>query len=242
MPFAPPTIAIRLRVPLCASAAIIGMRDAHPRVIDERGGSVIELRVRPEPNVYDNDASTSLPPDECTALHRAERDRQIGCNDQVTFAGGRVEPTRHIERDDSRTRVPQRLDATNCIRNHASRLHLSHRFRAHRRRRSLRRRWARRRRSAVVQAHAPRARRRFSLPPPPRREPQCQQPPARRQRPTRRRRCCRDQRRSRHHARDDRRTIARSPPPPPRRRAASARAMERRRRLRRDHARRIARR
>ena len=77
-PCAPPTIATRLRVPLCASAAMRGNTILHEPAIHERRGAVIAVsRARRARCRRRRCARTAPRADELPALDRAEGDRQV---------------------------------------------------------------------------------------------------------------------------------------------------------------------
>ncbi len=162
MPSVPPTIATRRRVPLCALTAIGGTRDATHARSTSVARTIVERGVRPKSDVDDDDASAAIAPHERAAFHRAERDREIGRHRDVTRAGGRIEPARHVERDDARAGIAQLLQCDESRRrSHRAELPRS-RCPGCRRPRRLPRRSVRARRRAHARSDARHAHRRSS--------------------------------------------------------------------------------
>ena len=107
MPCAPPTIASRLRVPLCAAAAIGGTASRTMRASISGMGSPGVRRRLAEPDVRDDDRAGRVAIDEQAAFHRPERDGEIGAHARARrLAGGGVEAARHVERDDAHAAPP----------------------------------------------------------------------------------------------------------------------------------------
>jgi len=84
-------------------------------MIDQHWRAVVRCSVETETDVHDDQPAAPFTPNERATLHRAERDREVRRHRDVALAGGRVEPTRHVERDDTRAVGAQLRDTPDRV-------------------------------------------------------------------------------------------------------------------------------